>query len=136
MIRLLCVDDNEAILYVMQRYLNRAPDVEVIGTLSSATDLEAAVRDEHPDIVVLDLDMPGENPLEVLRRVNGSGAAARTVIFSGHIRSALVAEAMDAGAWGYVSKNNGEAELLAAIRRIVAGNIAWSPEVRAVLAQR
>jgi DNA-binding NarL/FixJ family response regulator len=80
--------------------------------------------------------MPGQSPLQALREINRSGAAARTIVFSGHLRRELVAQAMDAGAWGYVSKNDGEDSLVVAIRAVMAGEIAWSPEVQSVIAQR
>jgi DNA-binding NarL/FixJ family response regulator len=135
-LRVLCVDDNEEILQALVLYLDRVPDLEVVGSLPCATHLEETVRDTRPDIMVLDLDMPGQNPLEALRHLNDSGATTRTVIFSGHVRSQLIVDAMDAGAWGYVSKNDGEAELLAAIRSVRNGQIAWSPEIRSTIARR
>lgn len=135
-LRVFCVDDNPEILRALTLYLGRVPDIEIVGSLPSATNLEEAVKDKLPDIVVLDLDMHGLNPLEALRRMTDSGATARTVMFSGHVRSELIADAMDAGAWGYVSKNDGEEELLAAILRISDGEIAWSPEIRSIVARR
>ena len=135
-VRILCVDDNEEILWALEAHFVHTKGFEVVGSLSSATGLMAAVKNTKPDILVLDLDMPGQSPLEALREVNRSGALTRTVVFSGHLRRALVAQAMDAGAWGYVSKNDGEACLVAAIRAVLAGEIAWSPEVKSVIAQR
>lgn len=135
-LRVLCVDDNPEILQALILYLGRVPDLEVVGSLPGTMDLEDTVRHKRPDIMVLDLDMPGQNPLDALRQVNDSGATTRTVIFSGHVRSELIADAMDAGAWGYVSKNDGEAELLAAIRCVSGGAVAWSPEVRSAISYR
>ncbi len=135
-LRILCVDDNKEILRALRLHFAHVEDFEVVGSLSSAAGLEAAVRDSHPDIIVLDLDMPGKSPLQALRNVNASGAAARTIVFSGHVRAKLVSDAMDAGAWGYVSKSDGEEALVAAIRSVMAGEIAWSPEVRSVIAGR
>ena len=135
-VRILCVDDNEEILWALGAHFAQIEDLEVVGSLSSATELVAAVKNTRPDILVLDLDMPGQSPLEALRRVNRSGTQTRTVVFSGHLRRELVAQAMDAGAWGHVSKNDGEDSLVVAIRAIMAGEIAWSPEVRSIIAQR
>jgi DNA-binding NarL/FixJ family response regulator len=135
-VRILCVDDNREILWALGAHFAHTKGFEVVGTLSSATGLLAAVKKTKPDILVLDLDMPGKSPLGALREVNRSGVPTRTVVFSGHLRSELVAQAMDAGAWGYVSKNDGEVSLVAAIRAIMAGEIAWSPEVQSVIAQR
>lgn len=135
-VRILCVDDNEEILWAMGAHFAHTNGFEVVGTLSNTKSLVAMVQDTKPDILVLDLDMPGQNPLEALREVTRTAALTRTVIFSGHLRRELVDQAMDAGAWGYVAKHDGEVSLVAAIRTIMAGEIAWSREVQAVIAQR
>lgn len=133
-VRILCADDNEEILWALGAHFARTKGFKVVGSLSSAAGLVAAVKDTQPDILVLDLDMPGQSPLQALREINRSGAATRTVVFSGHLRRELVIQAMDAGAWGYVSKNDGEESLVAAIRAVMAGEIAWSPEVKSAIA--
>jgi DNA-binding NarL/FixJ family response regulator len=135
-VRILCVDDNEEILWALKAHFGHTAGFEVVGALPSATGLAAAVEDTEPDILVLDLDMPGESPLDALREISRCGAPTRTVVFSGHLRRELVDQAMDAGAWGYVAKNDGEVSLVTAIRAIMAGEIAWSPEARSVIAQR
>jgi DNA-binding NarL/FixJ family response regulator len=135
-IRLLCVDDNEEVLGALRLHFGHSEGLDVVGSLSTARGLLAAVRKTKPDILVLDLDMPGENPLQALLEVSRSVTTTRTVVFSGHLRMELVAQAMDAGAWGYVFKNDGEDALVAAIRSVLAGEIAWSPEVRSLLALR
>ena len=56
---------------------------------------------------------------------------ARAIIFSGHVRRELIDRAIESGAWAYVSKNDGEDELLATIRRVVSGEFVLSSEVRA-----
>jgi DNA-binding NarL/FixJ family response regulator len=135
-IRVICVDDNEEILWALGAYFAHVEGLEVVGSLSSSTGLLAAVKKMKPDIIVLDLDMPGERPLDVLRQVNRSCPLTRTVVFSGHLRKELIDQAMNAGAWGYVTKNDGEVALVTAIRAIQAGQIAWSPEVQSVIALR
>lgn len=135
-VRILCVDDNEEVLWALGTHFARLKDLKIVGSLSVTTELVAAVKKAKPDILVLDLDMPGESPLEALRQINRTGGPTRAVVFSGHLRNELIAQAMDAGAWGYVSKNDGEDALVDAIHAIMAGKIAWSPEVQAVIAQR
>lgn len=135
-VRILCVDDNTEILWALGVHFSHTKDFESVGSLSTSTGLVAAVKAAKPDILVLDLDMPGESPLQALRDVNRACPTTRTVVFSGHVRAGTVAQAMDAGAWGYVSKNDGEAFLVTAIRAVTAGAIAWSPEVEAIIAQR
>ena len=135
-VRILCVDDNKEILWALGVHFANTKGFEVVGSLSSAARLVATVKDTKPDILVLDLDMAGKSPLQALREVNRSGSLTRTVVFSGHLRRELVAQAMDAGAWGYVAKSDGEASLVTAIRAVMAGKIAWSPEVESLIALR
>lgn len=135
-VRIMCVDDNEEVLWALGAHFARLKDFEIVESLSTTTGLVAAVKSAKPDILVLDLDMPGQSPIGILQQINRSSGATRTVVFSGHLRSELIAQAMDAGAWGYVSKNDGEDALVVAIRAIMAGEIAWSPEVKSVIAQR
>ncbi|HEX2837065.1 MAG TPA: response regulator transcription factor [Phycisphaerales bacterium] len=130
------MDDNEEILWALRTYLSQTRGCEVVGALSSVKGLTATVRDVKPNILVLDLDMPGMSPLKALKELTRSGTPTRTVIFSGHLRRELIDQAIDAGAWGYVAKNDGEVSLVAAIQAIMAGEIAWSPEVQSVIAQR
>ena len=135
-VRILCVDDNEEILWALGTHFARTADFKVVGSLTSAAGLLEAVMDTEPDILVLDLDMPGRSPLQEMQEVTRSAPATRTVVFTGHLRAELVERAMDAGAWGYVSKNDGEAALVKAIRAVMAGEIAWGPEVQSVIAHR
>lgn len=135
-VRIMSVDDNEEVLWALGAHFAHLKDFEIVGSLSSATGLLAAVKSAKPDILILDLDMPGQSPVGILQQLTRSNASTRTVVFSGHLRNELIAQAMDAGAWGYVSKNDGEDALVDAIRAIMAGKIAWSPEVQAVIAQR
>jgi len=133
-VRILCVDDKEEILWALAMHFARAKGFQVVGSLSTVNGLVAAVKGMKPDILILDLDMPGDSPLEALREISRSCASTRTVVFSGHLRRELVDQAMDAGAWAYVSKSDGEAALVVAIRAVMAGQIAWSPEVLSILA--
>lgn len=133
-VQVMCVDDNERVLSALLLHFAGTMGFEVVRSLSSATGLAAAVRDTQPDILVLDLDIPGQNPLRELRKLTHSGAGTRTIVFSGYVGPALVAEAMNAGAWGYVSKGDSEDSLVEAIRAVVAGEIAWSPKVQSVIA--
>lgn len=135
-VRIVCVDDNEEILWALGEYFARVKGLKVVGSLSSATGLLAVIKEAKPDILVLDLDMGGQNPLHVLRELSRSAVATRTIVFSGHVRPGLIAQAMDAGAWGYVSKGDGEVSLVAAIRDVMAGKIGWSPEVQSVITPR
>jgi two-component system, NarL family, response regulator DesR len=129
---ILCVDDNAAVALALQTKLSRAGGFEWRGAVSRADDLMDAAARSEPALVLLDVDMPGRDPLTVLAEFSRRFPEIRTVIFSGHVRRDLVERAVEAGAWGYVSKNDGEEELVAALRRVADGEFALSSEANLV----
>lgn len=130
-VSVLCVEDNLYVAEAIRMKFDRVGGFEWKGWLSSADNMVSMVEQQHPRVLILDVDMPGRNPFEALRELGERCPSCRTVVFSGHVRHGLVEQALDAGAWGYVSKNDGEDALISAIRDIVAGELALSPEVRA-----
>lgn len=131
-ISVLCVDDNPAVVDALKLKLSRLPEFEWRGSLSSADDLVDAVSRHCPSIVILDLDMPGKDPLTAVAELAKACPDARVVTFSGHVRQELVKKALEAGVWGYASKNDGEDELVKLLLAVAAGNLTLSPSVRQV----
>lgn len=127
--RVLCIDDNRLIAEAMQRRLAFEPDVAWAGWVEHACDALAAALEAQPDIVMLDIDMPEHDAFELTRDLARRLPNAKVVMFSGHVRTEFIDRAVDAGAWGYLSKNESMAELLAAIRRVAAGEFVLSPDV-------
>jgi DNA-binding NarL/FixJ family response regulator len=126
----LCVDDNVAVAKALEIGLTRAGGFQWKGSLTCADHLiEACIRD-CPDLVLLDVDMPGRNPFEVLAELAARCPDTRTVMFSGHVRRDLIERSLDAGAWGYVSKNDSEEELVSVLRKVAAGQLGFSSEAR------
>ena len=130
---ILCVDDNRHVADALRVKIGQERTLEWLGWLPDATDLVAKVVAESPTIVLLDLDMPGRDPFEALAELSDIGTGTRTLVFSGHVRKELIDRAIEAGAWGYVSKSEGEEALLDAIEKVLGGEFTLSPEVRAVL---
>jgi two-component system invasion response regulator UvrY len=91
--------------------------------LEAATGRDALLllRREHPDLVLLDLNLPGIGGLELLRRMLLEDKTARIVVLSMHVEPLYATRAMDVGARGYLSKNTAADELLTAVRRVAAG---------------
>ena len=132
-IRVMCVDDNEWIAEAIERKLRRSPGYAWAGWLPSADDFPDAVCERRPDVLLLDIDMPGRDAFEAIGLVGGQCPEVRVVMLSGHVRLDLINRAFEAGAWGYVAKTQDLAELLEAVRRVAAGEVVMSPEVQAVL---
>jgi DNA-binding NarL/FixJ family response regulator len=132
-VRVLCVEDNKQVADALRTHLSRDPRMEWVGWLPSADALVHTVASDDPAIVILDLDMPGRDPFEALAELSSDHSSARVVIFSGHVSAALVDRAIQSGAWGYVSKDDGQDALITAIERVHAGEFALSPGARAAI---
>ena len=104
--RVLLVDDNQDFMKAAKRFLRGVPGLELVGQANSgeqALELSAAL---HPDLVVMDLAMPGMNGLAATRRIKQQPNAPKVVIVTLHTHSALRALACDAGADGFLQKDH------------------------------
>ena len=101
-IRILIVDDSEAILGFMWRALNSRQGIEVIGSASNGAEAVAISEDLHPDVVIMDVEMPIMDGLEATRRIKRSHPAISVVLVSGSVD--LLAASVSAGADGYIAK--------------------------------
>jgi two-component system response regulator DesR len=128
-IRVLCVDDNPFVADAVRIRLGLHNGFDWVGHLSSADNLVNEVRDLQPDIVLLDIDMPGKDSLKALEELSNAHPCVRTVIVSGYERDDYLDKAVEAGAWGYVSKNDGPDQIISAIREVHAGRFAFGPSV-------
>lgn len=127
-VKVVCVDDNEWIGESIRRVLARGDRMSWGGWYGCCRDfLEHA--GPVPDIVVLDLDIPGEDAFESVATITNRCPTARVLILSGYLGAELVDRALDAGAWGYISKNEAAAAVIEAIGRVAAGEVALSPAV-------
>ncbi len=123
-LRLMLVDDHAAVRAGYRRLLEDEPDLVVVAEHGSA-DTAYAELSARPlpavDLLVLDLSMPGRSGLDVLRRIRMRWPVLRTLVFSMHESPAMVAQALQAGADGFVTKSSEPAELLRALRRVAGG---------------
>jgi len=131
-----CVDDNENVGEALEILIRDQNDIEWMGWLPNPADLPSFVDQHKPTILLLDLDIPGYDSLAAAAALADNAPDTRIIVLSGHVREELVDEALAAGTWGYVSKNDGEQLLLDAIRRVAAGEFVLSPEARATFDQK
>jgi DNA-binding NarL/FixJ family response regulator len=133
-IRVLCIDDSPDITEMLGRCIERQPDMESVGSLSSANNLRSALDKLRPDVVLLDISMPGDDPLTALRGLTDGDVknrpalpipVVRVIVFSGHSDKQSMDRAADAGAWGYVSKDAPIPVILDAIRSVARGNVTF-----------
>lgn len=126
-IRVLVVDDSADIVTLCRRLIDKEPGMRCVGTLCSAEGLEQAVGRECPHVLVLDLSMPGPDPLAAARTVARVHPKCRILAFSGHEGPEVEDEVFRAGAWGLVPKSGTHGDLIAAIRRVARGEPAFGP---------
>lgn len=131
-LRILCVDDNEMMISAMERRVQHEPGLAWVGAVSDGAVALEAVRSARPDVVLMDIDMPGVDTFALVERLAEELPAVRVVMFSGHVRPGFIDRALDCGAWGYLSKSDDTANLIEGIRRVGKGEIALSREVLAV----
>ncbi|AKC86680.1 response regulator [Pseudoxanthomonas suwonensis] len=123
--RVLLADDHQIVAEGVARLL--APDYELLAILSNGNALVDAVLEERPDIVIADIAMPDMSGIEALRQLRQAGSMAPVVFLTMHNEPAMVEEALDAGARGYVLKAAAGEELLQAMREVLAGGAYVSP---------
>jgi DNA-binding NarL/FixJ family response regulator len=129
-IRILCVDDHAFLVEGLWARFELEDDFECVGRLSTADDLAQKVRDTHPDIVLLDIEMPGADPFESLSELRRIFPDVRTIILSAYVRDHYIDSAYRAGAWGYFSKGDGTNEIVAGIRKVAGGEFALGSKVQ------
>lgn len=131
-IRVFHVDDNNHVADALRIKLSRDGSFEWAGRITCADTLVQAATDAKPSVVILDLDMPGTSAFVAIEALSQAQPDMRVVIFSGHVRADLIERALNAGVWGYASKNDGEEELVKVLRAVATGHVSLSPEVRTV----
>ncbi|MDZ4753948.1 MAG: response regulator transcription factor [Phycisphaerae bacterium] len=129
-IRVLCVDDNPLVVDALGLKLNLSGGFEWLVPLEAADNLLDDVLASQPDVVLLDIDMPGRDPLDALAELTAACPCVKVLMFSGHTRTDLVDRAIEAGAWGYLSKHADVQTIVSAIRRVAAGEFLLDPDFK------
>ena len=132
-LRVMLVDDHAVVRAGYRRLLEDEPDLQVVAEFGDAESAYSALGPAAAataDLLVLDLSMPGRSGLDMLRRARLRWPALRVLVFSMHDSPAMVAQALAAGAAGFITKNSEPALLVAALRRVAAGEEAvLSPDI-------
>jgi len=120
-IKVLCVEDNALVGGAMGRKLQGNPDFQWLGWVSTSAELFQKVAETPPDVICMDLDIPGENAFEMIEQLRTRSPQSRVMILSGHFSQKLVDESEIAGAWGYLSKAEESRLIIDSIKRIASG---------------
>jgi DNA-binding NarL/FixJ family response regulator len=122
-IRVLLVDDHAVVRAGYRVLLRDAPEIEVCAEAGSGEQAYLLYVEKQPDVVVMDLSLPGMGGLEAIRRIIARDSEARILVFSMHDDSAFVEHALGAGVRGYVTKRSAPDVLAEAIKTIAAGGV-------------
>ena len=128
-IRLLVVDDHALLRQALRALLDGQETLEVIGEATNGRDAVEAAERLRPDVVLMDMVMPGLNGLEATRQIVKRSPACRVLILTAYLEDERLLQALRSGASGYVVKNSDLEELLLAIQSVHRGNTYFSAAV-------
>ena len=130
--KVLIVDDHEIVREGIRRLLTGSrPDWEICGEAANGKQAVDNVRNLNPDVVILDITMPGMSGLEAAPQIVKLGLGCRILIFTMHDSGRLSTEIRDAGAHGYVQKSQAARDLVVAIECLLQGGTFFRDEVKA-----
>ena len=121
MTRVLIADDHPVVREGVRRILQGAPEVEVVGEVGRSDEVLDAVRRLKPEVLILDIGMPGPSDLDVLAALTAAGGATRALILSAQPEEEYAVRALRGGATGYLTKGYSPPDLVDAVRQIAAG---------------
>ena len=134
-VRVLLADDHELVRAGVRKVLENSPGIEVVGEASRGDETLTKLAELDPDVLLLDLNMPGGDGFEVLRRARDAAGGTRIVVLSLHVQAEYVSRAVRDGADGYLSKDLAVQDLPDAIASVMAGKPWYSAAVQEVLAK-
>lgn len=135
-IRLLIADDHGVLRAGLRALLDAESEIEVVGEAADGNDVLELIDDLRPDVVVLDINMPGHDGIEITRRLKESLPHARVLVLTVHEDESLLRAAIRAGASGYIVKRAVGTELIDAIYAVWRGELYVHPAMtRALLAE-
>jgi len=136
MIRLLCVDDHPVVRGGLQQFIDLQPDMTVVAAAATGEEALALYRQHHPDVTLMDLQLPGMSGLEAIRTIRSEDQDARVIVLTMYEGDEDIAKALDAGAMTYLLKDTLSQDLLRTIRDVHDGERRLPPNVAARLASR
>lgn len=132
-IRLLVVDDQAIVRDGLVTVLSLVPEFEVVGEASDGGQAVRLAATLHPDVILMDLRMPGVDGVEATSRILAEHPATAVLVLTTHADDASILGALRAGARGYLTKDAGRAEVAHAIRTVALGQTLLAPAVSEVL---
>lgn len=132
-IRILIADDHPVVRIGIQGVIARIADYEVIGEAVTGDEALQFVENQLPDVLILDINMPGLKAVNVVRQIEQKDLPTRVLVMTSFGDAAIVQGMLKAGATGYLLKDEGPTDVVEAIRAVAAGEIWFSPSLRPVV---
>ena len=133
--RVLLADDHNLVRAGVRRILESQPGFEVVGEVADGAAALAALAKSPPDVLVLDLSMPGMDGFELLRRAGEIAPQVKRLVLSMHADPEYVARAVREGADGYLLKDSAASELVAGVRAVHEGHSYFTPRIQRALTE-
>jgi two-component system response regulator DevR len=128
-LRIVLVDDHEVVRLGLRSLLERQPDLVVVGEAETAQEAVSAVESLAPDVVVLDIRLPGRSGVEVCAEIKRRRPETKIVVLTSYAEDEVLLDAIAAGAEGYVLKQVGSDDLVRALRRVGRGERLLDPRL-------
>jgi DNA-binding NarL/FixJ family response regulator len=126
---ILIADDHELLRDMLARRLAEEPDLQVIGAVGDASAALSQALTARPDLVLMDIDMPGLSAFEAARQIQDRLPNTRVVFLSAYVRDGFIAQALEVRASGYLTKGQRPEDLIVCIRNVLEGGACFAPEV-------
>ncbi len=127
--RIYIVDDHGLVRDGIASILEHEPDFRVIGSAASADEAMGPIIEHRPDIVLMDIDMPGVSCFDAIQIIRSRAEHTRVILVTAHEHDEYLEQALKVKANGYVLKNEGMVALVKAIRDVMKGRLHFSPEI-------
>jgi len=127
--KVLLVDDHTVVRQGLKALFADEPDVEIVGEAENGREAMQRIAKLHPDVVLMDISMPGLNGIEATRQIQQNHPTVKVVVLSMHANEEYVFQVLQAGASGYVLKQSDSMEVLTAIRAALSGGSFLSPPI-------
>lgn len=127
--RILLVDDHEVVRLGLKSLLERHPQFEVVGEASSAREAMEIINDTHPDVVVMDIRLPGTSGIEACEEITGRFPETKVIMLTSYAEDEMLFSAIRAGASGYILKQIGGEDLVRALEAVGRGEAMLDPTV-------
>jgi len=128
-VRLLIADDHEIVRKGLRVLLETSTEVEVVGEAANGKEALSKAAQYRPDLILLDLVMPGKDGLEVIKEIKNNFPSVKILVLTSYSEEEKLAQALKEGALGYLLKDSSPEELLEAIKEVCQGKTHLSPEL-------